>query len=71
MYSRGTGAAIKAARATGAVSNIAGGVLTIQDGIENNNNLEVDYIIATPRMSYYIKYSTEIYNVYLKYFASF
>lgn len=38
---RGTGAAIKAARATGAISNIAGGVLTIQDGIENNNNLEV------------------------------
>ena len=37
----GAGAAIKAARATGAVSNIAGGALTIQDGIENNNNLEV------------------------------
>lgn len=37
--------------------------------LKNNNNLEVDYIIATPRMSYYMKYSTNIYNVYLKYLA--
>ena len=37
--------------------------------LEKNNNLEVDYIIATPRMSYYMKYSTNIYNVYLKYLA--
>ena len=37
--------------------------------INKNNNLEVDYIVATPRMSYYIKYSTDIYNVYLKYIA--
>lgn len=33
------------------------------------NNLKLDYIIATPRMSYYMKYSTLIYNVYLKYLA--
>lgn len=31
--------------------------------------LELDYIIASPRMSYYMKYSTEIYNIYLKYIA--
>ncbi len=37
--------------------------------LQKNNNLEVDYIIARPRMSYYIKYSTNIYNVYLKYLA--
>ena len=30
-------------------------------------NLEVDYIIAPPRMKYYMKYSTEIYKTYLKY----
>ena len=34
-----------------------------------DNNLEIDYIIAPPRMAYYIKYSTDIYNVYLKYLA--
>ena len=37
--------------------------------LNKNNNLEVDYIIAPPRMSYYMKYSTDIYNVYLKYIA--
>ncbi|MCQ2958869.1 MAG: DNA methylase [Bacteroidales bacterium] len=30
---------------------------------------EISYITATPRMSYYIDYSTRIYNVYLKYIA--
>ncbi len=32
-------------------------------------SLELDYIVAVPRMSYYIEYSTRIYNVYLKYVA--
>ena len=37
--------------------------------LNKNNNLGVDYIVAPPRMSYYMKYSTDIYNVYLKYIA--
>ena len=37
--------------------------------LKNNPNLKLDYIIAPPRMSYYMKYSTNIYNIYLKYFA--
>ena len=37
--------------------------------LKNNKNLEVDYIIAPPRMAYYMKYSTKIYNVYLKYIS--
>lgn len=37
--------------------------------LKNNPELELDYIIATPRMAYYMKYSTNIYNIYLKYFA--
>ena len=32
-----------------------------------NKDLELDYIIATPRMRMYMKYSTMIYNIYLKY----
>lgn len=36
----------------------------------NNHNLKLDYIVATPRMNLYMKYSTDIYNVYLKYLDS-
>ena len=32
-------------------------------------SLAVSYLVAPPRMSYYIEYSTRIYNVYLKYIA--
>ena len=34
-----------------------------------NPTLEIDYIVAPPRMAYYMEYSTKIYNVYLKYVA--
>lgn len=37
--------------------------------LKNNSALELNYIAAPPRMAYYMKYSTNIYNVYLKYFA--
>lgn len=37
--------------------------------LKSNPNLEISYIIAPPRMAYYMKYSTDIYNVYLKYIA--
>ena len=37
--------------------------------LKNNPNLELDYIIAPPRMAFYMKYSTNIYNIYLKYFS--
>ena len=32
-------------------------------------SLKIDYIVAPPRMSHYMEYSTRIYNVYLKYIA--
>ena len=34
-----------------------------------NPDLELDYIVATPRMSLYMKFSTDIYRIYLKYVA--
>lgn len=34
-----------------------------------NSKLELDYIIAKPRMSLYMKYSKEIYKVYLEFLA--
>lgn len=35
--------------------------------LNSNPDLELDYIIAMPRMAHYIKYSTRIYEIYLKY----
>ena len=37
--------------------------------LKRNPNLELDYIVATPRMGYYMEYSARIYNVYLKFVA--
>ena len=37
--------------------------------LKNNKELELDYIVAPPRMAYYMKYSAQIYNVYLKYIS--
>lgn len=37
--------------------------------LKSNPSLELDYIAAPPRMSLYMKYSTTIYNIYLKYIA--
>ncbi len=38
--------------------------------ISKNPDLELAYIVAPPRMAYYMKYSTNIYNIYLKWFSS-
>ncbi len=37
--------------------------------LREHPELEVDYITATPRMSHYIRTSTRIYGIYLKYIA--
>lgn len=37
--------------------------------LKKHPELELDYIAAPPRMAYYMKYSTDIYNIYLKYIA--
>ena len=37
--------------------------------LQGHPELEVSYIIAPPRMAFYIEYSTIIYNIYLKYIA--
>lgn len=37
--------------------------------LKEHPNWMVDYIAAPPRMAYYIKYSTRIYQIYLKYIA--
>lgn len=44
---------------------------TSQDATElaNNPNLAIDYIVAPPRMAFYMDYSARIYKVYLRYIA--
>ena len=37
--------------------------------LKNNYSLELDFIKATPRMKLYMKYSSDIYKIYLKYIA--
>ena len=37
--------------------------------LKKNKDLELGFLIAPPRMKYYMKYSTNIYNIYLKYFS--
>lgn len=52
---------------------ISGGVFsgTSDDNekLGENPALAVDYIVAPPRMAYYMEYSTRIYNIYLRYIA--
>ena len=38
--------------------------------LRSNPSLALDYIVAPPRMAHYIKYSTVIYKVYLKYVSA-
>ena len=37
--------------------------------LKNNPSLDIDFIVAPPQMAKYMKWSTEIYNIYLKYAA--
>ena len=37
--------------------------------LDSDSSLEVGYLIAKPRMAYYIEYSTRVYRVYLRYIA--
>ena len=37
--------------------------------LKSRNDLALDYIVAPPQMALYMKYSTTIYNVYLKWFS--
>ena len=37
--------------------------------LKKNKDLEISYIVAPPRMKYYMDYSTKIVNIYLKWFS--
>lgn len=46
------------------------GKSVFDEELKQNPNLAVDYVIAPPRMAYYIKYSARIYEIYLKYISA-
>ena len=39
------------------------------DALANDPTLQVEYVVAVPRMAYYMDYSARIYEIYLKYIA--
>ena len=45
------------------------GKSTHDPDLQADDALAVDYIVAPPRMAYYMRYSSRVYKVYLRYFA--
>jgi DNA polymerase V len=60
---------INAGRKEKAPGHILKGRSADETELRENPQLALDYIAATPRMAYYMEYSTHIYEIYLKYIA--
>lgn len=60
---------VNAARRCKAPGQAFSGKSSDYNELMKHPELELDYIVAPPRMAYYIEYSTIIYEVYLKYVA--
>ncbi|MDX9872445.1 MAG: DNA methylase [Clostridia bacterium] len=60
---------VNAARLRKAPGRAFSGVSCNDTELKSSPGLALDYIVAPPRMAYYIEYSTRIYNIYLKYIA--
>ncbi len=60
---------INAARRKQTPGKMFSGKSVFKKELEQNKFLAVDYIVAPPRMSLYIDYSTRIYDIYLRYIA--
>lgn len=60
---------VNAARQRKAPGGTFSGASVSDIELKSSAQLSVDYITAPPRMAHYIEYSTQIYNVYLKYIA--
>lgn len=60
---------VNAARSCKAPGRAFSGKSSDYNELMKHPELELDYIVAPPRMAYYIEYSTIIYEVYLKYVA--
>ena len=51
-------------------NHVFSGESCFKSEIDKIPNLKLSYIVARPQMALYIKYSSKIYNIYLKYIAS-
>ena len=60
---------VNAARLRKVPGRAFSGVSCNDTELKSSPGLSLDYIVAPPRMAYYIEYSTQIYNIYLKYIA--
>ena len=58
---------VNAARAFRAPGRKLEGASCFHSELQANPKLAVDFIIAPPRMAYYMQYSTQIYRTYMKY----
>ncbi len=52
-----------------ALDGIFTGTSYDETDLKKDVSLELDFVVATPRMALYMEYSTRIYNIYLKYVA--
>lgn len=60
---------VNSTRKFNAPSHVLKGKSYLYDELKEHPEYELDYIVAPPQMNKYMKYSTEIYNIYLKYFS--
>src|SRR5699024_10901163 len=60
---------VNASRLYKAPGGVFCGSSFIDTEVKSSASISLDYIVAPPRMAHYIKYSTQIYNIYLKYVA--
>lgn len=60
---------VNAARLRKAPGSVFSGASCNDVELKASPGLSLDYIAAPPRMAFYIEYSTQIYNIYLKYIA--
>lgn len=60
---------INAIRKKKCPNHVFSGKSYLDDELKADNTLELDYIVAPPRMALYIDYSTKIHEVYLQYVA--
>ena len=58
---------VNAARRNRAPGHALTGETHVFSELERDPSLAVDFIIAPPRMAYYMEYSTHIYSIYMKY----
>ena len=60
---------VNARRLTRAPGHVFSGKSFLNDDVQSNPSLELDYITAVPQMALYMKESNRIYQIYLKYIA--